>query len=123
MQALARVVPPDLCSLARDPNPRRLFTGRVASPAGVLLGAVVGDAVGTRTTMLLPCLGHLPNGAFWAVSPSRRRFPAVGAVEDGAFGGAAGETGRAGVTGTERARRRPSLVLGRPKNISCFRPA
>lgn len=58
----------------------------VVGPAGLLIGGVVGDAVGAQTVLLGGGAGIALTGLLWAGVPSLRRFGPPARVEPGAFG-------------------------------------
>lgn len=58
----------------------------VVGPAGLLLGGVVGDALGVRAVLLGGGVGIALTGMLWAGLPSLRRFGPPTAVEPDAFG-------------------------------------
>ncbi|WP_459845628.1 MFS transporter [Halolamina salina] len=58
----------------------------VVGPLGLLLGGVVGDAVGATAVLLGGGVGIAATGLLWGALPSLRRFGAPTTVRPGAFG-------------------------------------
>ncbi|WP_327050744.1 MFS transporter [Halomicrococcus gelatinilyticus] len=56
-------------------------------PAGMLVGGLAGERLGSRTVMLLGGVGTVLAAAYWLALPSLRRFGPPTAVTPGEFGG------------------------------------
>lgn len=57
----------------------------LVSPAGILVGGVLGDVYGAPTVLLASAVGTVLTALYWLLSPSLRRFGAPVDVEQGRF--------------------------------------